>query len=137
MIPSMEKTILGASAAVKQAELPSETYQIDFSAGKISGRVSGLNAMRQAIHKILRTQRFSSLLYSWDYGSEMNQILGKDFRVAESETKRLLREALMQDDRITEIQSVAVERSGRRSVKADFTVVTIFGTLREEAVLNG
>lgn len=37
--------------------------------------------MKQAIYKILQTERFEYLIYSWNYGIELNAVVGKSFQV--------------------------------------------------------
>ena len=38
-------------------EEPSRTYRIDFDAGRVTGSVDGLEAMRQAVYCLLYTSR--------------------------------------------------------------------------------
>ena len=66
MLPTTPKTILGTTEIIKQADMPSKTYRIDFQTGRISGTVDGRDAMVQAIRKILQTERFQYLIYSWN-----------------------------------------------------------------------
>lgn len=137
MIPTGDGAILGGAVENTTAsERPTLTYRIDFEAGRVRGTVEQLDAMRQAVYKILRTQRFAWLIYSWDYGAELGSVSGKSAQAAESELGRILREALLQDSRITDVQDLTVTRTGRRSVLAAFTAVTIFGALEEEVTLN-
>nr|WP_313785006.1 DUF2634 domain-containing protein [Paenibacillus larvae] len=39
--------------------------------------MDGLEAIRQAVHKILHTERYEHLIYSPDYGSELTGLIGQ------------------------------------------------------------
>ena len=130
MIPrAAEGAVLKDSPVVRAADQPSRTYGIDFDRGRVAGVVDGAEAMRQAILKILRTERFSCLIYSWNYGVELGGCFGQRFPVVQSEVRRTVREALLQDGRIFDVRDIAVSQAGRRDVQVSFTAVTVFGDL--------
>lgn len=132
MLPTIQNGILGGVEIVKQADLPSRTYRIDFEAGRVSGIVDGAQAVSQAIRKTLMTERFSLLIYSWNYGMEWNALTGESGRVAESELRRLLSEALLQDERILSVGEVTIDRISRGVATVTVTVDTVFGEVKEE-----
>lgn len=136
MLPTTPKTILGTTEVIKQADMPSKTYRIDFQTGRISGTVDGREAMSQAIGKILRTERFQYLIYSWNYGMEWEQLIGKSRETALANLKQQLEAAILQDDRILSITDLNVTDSGRRSLTVSFTANTIFGAVGEEVTAN-
>lgn len=115
------------NAKVVEAEQPSLTYRLDFETGEISGQVDGLEAVKQAVYKILQTRRFAHLIYSANYGHELHTLIGKSRLLARSEAARMLKEALMQDDRILDVQDVRTEAVEDR-VLVKCTVVTIYGS---------
>lgn len=108
---------------------PTRTYCI--KSGKIVGYADGLEAMRQAIKLALGTQRYRHEIFSWDYGSELNAVLGLDYQLAQSEAKRYITEALAQDERITDVNGFEFKKNGR-SMAVSFTVSTIFGEMEQE-----
>ena len=112
-------------------EQTTRTYRADFARGRISGYADGISAMEQAVLLILSTERFRHAVYSWDYGSELGGVLGDDFQLAESEIKRLVREALLQDERVTDVDGFVFTRTARNTLNVSFTVRTIFGELIE------
>lgn len=118
-----------AETALQQ---PSRTYLADFEGGRISGYTDGLKAMEQAVYLILNTERFRHIIYSWNYGSELSSVIGEDIRLAQSEAKRLITEALTQDERITDVTDFEFTRSGRNALTVRFTVNTVFGALESE-----
>ncbi len=114
------------NARVQTVQQPSPTYRLDFAAGWIVGRVDGLEAVRQAIYKILQTDRFRYPIYSFNYGNEFGALIGVSLPVAQSEVSRLIEEALTQDDRIRRIENLNVSVEGDR-IDVAFTAVSTFG----------
>ncbi|GKH49062.1 phage protein [Eubacteriales bacterium] len=108
----------------------SATYKVDFANGRISGRITDdIEAVRQAIHKILMTERFAYLIYSWNYGFELNTVLGQGESVLRSEIGRLLTEALTADDRIDAVENLSINIIDKRTAAVDFTAVTVYGEI--------
>ncbi|MEV3700165.1 DUF2634 domain-containing protein [Paenibacillus larvae] len=105
---------------------PSLTYDVNLKEKRITGRVDGLEAIRQAVHKILHTERYEHLIYSPDYGSELTGLIGQAPLYVQSELKRRISEALLQDDRIEEVGEFRFSASEDR-VLISFTVTSLFG----------
>ena len=96
--------------------------------------VEDIEALKVWIEKALRTARYRWPIYTFNYGSELEDIIGLDIprAVLESEVQRVIREALIYDDRIDEVQDFVIERGGDW-LKVAFTVVTVLGdTLQQE-----
>ena len=102
---------------------------MDLEAGRITGYVDGTEAMRQAILKILLTERFTYLIYSWDYGIELNETFGRSAQTLASEARRIVQEALLADSRITGITDFSVSQLDKRTLSIRFTAETIFGEI--------
>jgi Protein of unknown function (DUF2634). len=111
-----------------QAEQPSRTWKLDWERGRASGMTDGLEAVRQAVHKLLLTDRFRHAIYSSDYGHELRSLIGSDPVFLEMEIDRMLQEALLADDRITGVGETAVEELEDGGMRVLFTVNTIFGS---------
>ena len=124
MIP--ETTVSTDSAITALA--PSLTYRIDFVNKRIIGTVDDKEAVIQAVKKILNTDRYGSVIYDWYYGHDMNGVIGQTLEYAMVELQRVITEALLQDDRITNIQDFIYEKTSIDSVVVSFTVNTIFGS---------
>lgn len=108
----------------KIKEQPSRTYWI--RDGTINGKTDRLEAMRQAVYCILNTERYDSLIYSWNYGVELKDLFGKPMGYVKSVLKRRITEALTQDGRIKSVGGFSFEEAGRNLAVA-FTVHTIWG----------
>ena len=79
----------------------SNTYAI--CGDRITGYIDGLEAIKQAVYLILNTERFEYIIYSWDYGVELYDLFGEPIDFVKSELKRVIKEALEQDDRIIDV----------------------------------
>lgn len=86
---------------------PSLTYRLN--GGRLEGKIDGLNAVRQSVFLMLSTERFQYLIYSWDYGVELENMIGKSRDYLKVDIERRIREALMQDDRITGISDFTID----------------------------
>lgn len=113
---------------------PSRTYRLN-SDRTISGRVDGKEAVRQAVEKIFRTERYENLVYSWDYGIEFNDLFGMPMEYVVPELKRRIQDALEMDDRITGVDSFVFRIQGR-SIEVQCTVHSIFGDVQTTEEVN-
>lgn len=125
MLPSVND---GLEADFTEEELPNKTYRVDWEKGTIHGMCDDLQAVEQAIYKILGTERYENLIYSWNYGAELQNLLGQPAPYVYSEIKRLVTEALTQDDRIESVNNFTFEKQ-RGKVHVTFTVTTKYGVL--------
>lgn len=116
-------------------EQPSKTYALNATSGTISGFISELEAMKQAVFLILNTERYEHLIYSWNYGVELLDLFGEPISFVIPEVKRKIQEALLQDSRIMAVDDFVIE-SKKESVQVNFTVSTIFGNLKAEKVVT-
>lgn len=134
LIPTSEEITIGQDyEIVQEVNQPSLTYFIDFNTGRIVGMVDGAAAVKQAVYMILQTERFDYLILSWNYGVEMNSLIGMGYPVFESEAKRRIREALLQDERIKEVTDFKFKYvQDKRSVLIEFSVNTVFGNVQSE-----
>lgn len=117
-------------------EQPSKTYRLDLDGKRVRGCVDGLEAVKQAIDKALRTIRYDSLIYDDDYGSELLTMLhdpNTTKELIETSFPQLIREALSNDTRILSVSGFSFEYS-KDSVLVRFTAETIFGST--EVVYN-
>ena len=117
------------NAPVQTVQQTSRTWQLDFEAGRVSGMIDNLDAVRQAVFKILQTDRFGQLIYSFNYGNELTRLIGMSPLFVQSEATRIIQEALLIDDRIRGVQDVSVSIEGD-SMTISFTVITQYGSFQ-------
>lgn len=116
-------------------EQTSHTYRMNLNESNITGYVDEREAMVQAVYLILNIERYDYLIYSWDYGIELNDLYGQPIPFVLPELKRRITEALMQDSRITGVDNFSFETT-KGQVHANFTVNTIFGDVEAERVVT-
>lgn len=120
---------------LQTVEQPTRTWRLDFQRGKVVGMIDGLDAIRQAVVKVLQTERFRHLIYSGDYGVEFSSLIGRDTVLVRSELRRQLTEALLQDDRIDTVSDIQIDFAGD-IVTVRFTVISSFGDFEEEVSVH-
>ena len=124
MLPLSDKDIL----QINESTEPSNTFFIDFEKGRISGFIDEKEAVKQAIMLILNTERYKFLIYSWNYGAELEELIGTHPDIVEDEAERLISEALLQDDRITAVYDFEFSRN-RDTLLVNFKVDSIYGDI--------
>lgn len=124
MLPLNDKDIL----QIDESTEPSNTFFIDFEKGRISGFIDEKEAVKQAIMLILNTERYKFLIYSWNYGVELEELIGTHPDIVEDEAERLISEALIQDDRITAVYDFEFNRN-RDALIVNFKVDSIYGDI--------
>ena len=133
MIPTTN-TILSANLKVKTQ--PSKNYKLHIEYDVINGFCDGLEAMKQVVYKILNTERYQHIIYSWNYGVELRDLYGEPFTYVCPEIQRRITEALVQDDRINGVDSFEFDLTEKKTVKVTFTVHTIYGEFESEKAVN-
>jgi len=132
MIPNINDDLIND---FEYEELPTKTFKLNILSNTIIGFTDGLEAMKQAIFLILNVQRYKHIIYSWNYGIEIEDLFGQPISFVLPELKRRITEALLQDTRITGVDNFSFEiKKGK--VYATFTVNTIYGDVEAEKVVT-
>ena len=133
MIP--QNTVTDNDIDFEIVEYPSNTYRIDLENKRILGYTDGIDAVKQAIYKILFTERYNYAIYSWNYGIELQDLIGKPKDFAHFNLEKRITEALLQDDRINSVDNF-VFSSNKGDLHVTFTVNTVFGDVQVERMVN-
>jgi len=112
---------VGAAPLAEDVVQPSRTYRLDLEHGRIRGMTDGAEAVKQAVYKILATERYAHSIYSG---------YGLDRRIG-PELERCVKEALLEDDRIESVEDFRMDWSGDEVV-VRCVVVSIYGDLAIE-----
>ncbi len=125
-----------------EQEIPSRTYRIDWDEGRIIGFVDGQEAMRQYIKKALITPRFRCLIYSNQYGSEIEDMLiqrDATREYIETKVRFLVTDALIYDPRIIRVYNIVIQFMDtyplQDSCVITFDVDTIYGQISQREVI--
>lgn len=132
MIPNIDDDLI---SNVEVEEQPARTYEIKLDKDKMGAYTDGIEAMKQAIYHIINTERYQYLIYSWNYGIELADLFGKPITYCYPEVKRRIEEALLQDERITEVYDFEFSYS-KGDVLVKFKVTTDYGEVQAERTVN-
>lgn len=124
MVPEQNGDMLELDIATQ----PTLTYKLDFETKRISTKIDDFEAVMQAIMKILYTERYSYVIYSGDYGVELERLIGQDYDYIVSDIERIITEALTVDDRVLSISDLEIVKLNKDSAQVTFTVNTIYGS---------
>jgi phage baseplate assembly protein W len=112
---------------------PSYTYKMNMDNDKVIGYAQGKTAMEQAIYKILNTERYKTPIYSWNYGVELSDLIGRPTSYCIPEIERRIKEALLQDDRISDVYDFQFTDTDKRGVlNVSFKVDTTEGIVEAD-----
>lgn len=130
MLPGQYVDLSESDFEVEENET-SSTYKMRLTQLTISGKTDGLDAMIQAIYKILNTERYENPIYSWNYGVEFSDLYGEDPSLVCPELKRRIHEALTQDERIQDVDSFDF-MIDHNVIHVKFTAHTVYGDVETE-----
>lgn len=125
MIPKTSLTVNN----IRTVTIPTNTYRIIIDKDRVSGETDGLEAMKQAVYLILSTERYAYPIYSWNYGVELKDLFGQPTTYVEAVLEYRIRDALMADERITDVRNFEFS-SQKNTVSATFEVVTNQGNVQ-------
>lgn len=134
LLPDTSTEVSGGIAVASKgtATMPNQTYRMHIEEERVRGTISDdIETMKQAVYKVLNTERYKHVIYSWNYGVELQDLFGKPMPYVLPEIPRRIREALMQDDRITDVTDFDLSYTKDGSVLAKFTVHTLYGDIEE------
>ena len=129
MIPLSGTNINGNIIVEKQ---PSLSYKMKLEKERIERNVDGIEAVKQMIYKTLMTDRYRFEIYDWNYGVELDDLLGKPKEFVKAELPRRIEDALIIDDRVEEVTDFEFTDIDKTTLAVKFTVKTIFGNVEAE-----
>ena len=105
---------------------PSLTWIADPVTNRLRGYGDGWEAVRQAVEVILHVERYKWQIYTPNFGTDYDGLLGTDPGYAASELRRRLEDAFLPDNRTLGLEDSQWHFNGV-SLTAAFTVRTVFG----------
>lgn len=125
MIPSNRNLIV---TQIGQNEV-TRTYKVDSYNKRIIGTTDGQPAIEQAILKNFDTERFAYVIYSKNYGIELEKYIGKDYDFIRSDLQRAIEECLLVDARIYSINNLQFTQEGLDYMSITVDIETEQGVL--------
>lgn len=116
-------------------EQTSNTYKLVYLKDRLKGFTDEIEALKQAIYFILNTERYDYLIYDWNYGFQIKDLIGQNPNDILQTIQSRISDALIQDTRITEVSNFSFDVI-KNKVKVTFTVKSIFGDLQLETNIN-
>lgn len=113
---------------------PTRTFQIYH--GRIRNKFDELPAMEQAVDKILQTERFIYPIYTDQYGNDLPDLIGEDINYAIVEVERMIVEALMDDDRVIDVEIDTIEPTSSDAIYVKGICHTVYGNVPIDEEVN-
>ena len=104
-------------------------YAFNFEEGKLIGKVlEGKEALKVWIYKALLTTRDTYPIYTWDYGQDLDELIGRGYEKGfiESEVERRIKECLLVNEKIKGCNNFEISLLND-NLQVSFTVETIYG----------
>lgn len=95
---------------------------------KIQGYVTDAEALRQAVYKLLNTEKYEYPIYSFNYGIALEDLIGKDPDYVAIEVERRISECLLTDERVSDVTDFIFEENGDE-LRISFLVKSIYGDM--------
>ncbi len=124
------------SGDIEITEQPTLTHRMDREKESIKGKTDETEAMKQAVYKILMTERYGSIIYSGNYGIELKDLFGQPVSYVCPELERRITDALLWDKRIESVDNFEFDLSKKGAVSVRFDVQTVFGSFESERQVN-
>lgn len=110
-------------------EVEPKEYGVDFATGQLTGEiVTGKDAIAVWCWFALHTKRYAHEQYSWDYGIELQDLIGKSYSIEyiESEAGRMIEECLTVNEYVQGIDGLTVTLE-KDKLTCTFKIITDYG----------
>lgn len=118
------------SQTTKKQVIPKE-YGMDFETGQLTGEiVEGLEAVKVWIWLALQIPRYRHYIYTWDYGNEFEDLMGRSYtkEYIESQARRMTEDCLFINENIRGISDFSADME-KDVLTISFTAETIYGDI--------
>lgn len=123
MLPKSE---IDLSKGIVFQDQPSLTWIADPVTKPLRGRGDGWEAVRQAVEIIVNVERYKWQIYTPNFGTDYDGLLGSEPGFVASELKRRLEDAFLPDSRLLGMKDFTYSFRAA-SLAVSFTVLTVFG----------
>jgi hypothetical protein len=111
-----------------------KTFDINLTKNIVGGKIDGLSALKQSIYLRLSIEADQHIIYPYTYGLQTVDLIGKPYYYVVAVLPGRIKDALLKDDRITEVDDFEFEVD-KNTIAVRFTVTTIYGAMKEETVV--
>lgn len=137
MLPNIENTDDLILDVESEEQENTKTYAIRqiTAIPYIGGMIDGVEALKQHIYLTLNTEADQYIIYPYTYGLQTLDLIGKPHYYVMAIIPDRIRDALLSDDRITDVTDFEFTADGKK-LHVQFIVHSIYGNLEEEAVVT-
>lgn len=107
---------------------PSLSYKMKLEKEHIQNKIDGIEAVKQAIYKILLTDRYKYEIYNWNYGIDIGELIGKPKDYVKAILPEKIEDALKPDDRIESVDDFVFTDVDKTTLAVRFNVTTVYGS---------
>ena len=132
MIPESQDFFMQDENSENYEILPTKTYKIDPVNKRIIGVISDEETVMQFIRKVLSTEKYAYEIYDWYYGNELMNLVGYPYDYVVARIPNIFREALLVDDRITDVRDFVFTQTAIDTMTVSCQVDTVYGTIAYE-----
>lgn len=139
LIPTVMNTVEENDGLLNSFEYetqPDLTYKLHIESERVSGYVDDVEAYKQAIYKLLNTERYEHIIYSWNYGVELKDLFGEPIPYVVPELERRITEAVMADERTESVSDFEFDTSKSGVVHVKFKASSIYGEVDLEKTVE-
>lgn len=111
-----------------------KTFAVNMNGDGICGFVDQLDALRQSIYLMLNTEADKYIIYSYTYGLNTLDLIGKPIYYVEAVLPNRLKETLLSDDRIIDVSEFEFT-ANKNKLHVQFVVTSIYGSFDQETVV--
>ena len=108
-----------------------KTFAINMRDDIIGGFIDGIDALKQSVYLILNTEADQYIIYPYTYGINTLDLFGKPHYYIMAVLPDRIKEALLTDDRITDVSDFEFEVD-KNKLHVKFVVTSIYGSFEEE-----
>lgn len=114
-----------------------DTWFIDWEHKRINRLATEYEELAQTIHRALMTDRYYYPIYTWQYGSDLTDLVGtKNLSFMKGSIKKSVKDALKFEDRVINVDDVKIENSQTNGYHITVSISTTLGVIREELMYN-
>ena len=138
MIPVQDRSDIKFREGIRKEIQPIPTYKMHIDEERVQGLITEeLEAVRQMCYKCINTEKGEYVIYP-TFGVKKKDLFFKPKNFAYVKLKYRIREALMLDDRVTDVVDFVYhkDKSVRNDLVMSFTVLTIYGTWTQREVIR-
>lgn len=114
-----------------------DTWFIDWERKRIDRYADEYEELAQTIQRALMTDRFYYNIYTWQYGSELKDLIGtKQLMYIKGAIKKDVKDALAFEDRVLNVDDVSIKQTDDHTYLVNVIISTTLGTVRKELTYN-